>query len=234
MLLAVKSGDWFIPLSRGPVFRSEAPELRKFSHFAGEDKHYVVADFGRDAILEWTIHAGGLLDMKLRYQPEGRHLAFTGASFSFPESGVQRVSFLGKGPYRVWKNRMKGGEFNVWKKEPNNTITGHSGFEYPEFKGYYANLYWARFTDKEDRFFTVYSHSEDLFLRLFTPEEAPDPARTAVRHPRGDLSFMLGIPAIGTKFKEAKELGPQSDKYHYDWRRVQDGALQIKLTFDFR
>ena len=53
-------------------------------------------------------------------------------------------------------------------------------------------------------------------------------------HPPGELSFMLGIPAIGTKFKEAEELGPQSGKYHYTKRRVKGGALQIELTFDFR
>ena len=80
----------------------------------------------------------------------------------------------------------------------------------------------------------MYSRTEDLFLRLFTPEEAPDPARTTLQHPVGDISFMLGIPAIGTKFKEAKELGPQSKEYHYDSRRVKNGALQIELTFDFR
>ena len=128
---------------------------------------------------------------------------------------------------------MKGGEFNVWKKDHNNIITGHSGFEYPEFKGYYSNLYWVRITDQQNHSFTVFSHTEDLFLMLFTPEEAPYPARTSVNHPPGDLGFMLGIQAIGTKFKEAKELGPQSEMYHYDKRRVKGDALQIELTFDF-
>jgi ribosomal protein L20 len=45
---------------------------------------------------------------------------------------------------------------------------------------------------------------------------------------------MLGIPAIGTKFKKAQELGPQSVNYSYTKRRVKDGALRIELTFDFR
>jgi hypothetical protein len=69
---------------------------------------------------------------------------------------------------------------------------------------------------------------------LFTPDEAPDPARTKVEHPPGDLSFMLGIPAIGTKFKDPEQLGPQSREYYYMNRRVKDGALNIWLTFDFR
>lgn len=234
MLLEVKSNNWTIPLSSGPVFRPDSLKLKKFSHYAGENKHHVVADFGRDARLEWIFYSGGLVDMKLSYQPESSRVSYTGASFSYPENWVQAVTFLGKGPCRVWKNRMKGGEFNVWRKDYNNTITGHRGFEYPEFKGYYANMYWVRITDQQNRHFAVYSHTQDLFLRLFTPEEAPDPARTRLKHPPGDLGFMLGIPAIGTKFKEAEALGPQSGFYHYDRRRVQDAALQMELTFDFR
>ena len=232
--MSVRSDEWLIPLTRGPIFRSDTLQLKAFRHFAGENVHHVVADFGREARVEWTVHAGGVVDMKLNYQPEGYYIPYTGVSFSIPERGVQSVTYLGNGPYRVWKNRMRGGGFNVWKKNRNNTITGHSGFDYPEFKGYYSNLYWARVTDLQGRHFTVYSHTDDLFLRLFTPDEAPQPAKTAVIHPPGDLSFMLGIPAIGTKFKEAKELGPQSNNYHYTKRRVKDGALQIELTFDFR
>jgi len=233
-LQSVKSGDWLIPLSEGPVFRSDKLQLKSFRHFARENEHHVLADFGRDGSLEWIMHAGGLVDMKLKYQPEGGDLAFTGASFSLPENGVQSITFMGDGPHRVWKNRMKGVEFSVWRKDHNTTITGHSGFDYPEFKGYYSNLYWTRITDPRDRHFTVYTHTKDLFMKLFTPDEAPQAANTTVLHPPGDLSFMLGIPAIGTKFKRAEELGPQSGKYHYQKKRVKDGALQIELTFDFR
>ncbi len=129
---------------------------------------------------------------------------------------------------------MKGVQFHVWDKSYNNTITGHSVYEYPEFKGYYSHLYWARFFRNGEEEFTVYSRSEDLFLRLFTPEEAPDPARTTVNHPPGDLSFMKGIPAIGTKFKEARNLGPQSRLYQYRDRRVEGGGLSVSLVFDFR
>jgi len=233
-LRSVLSDGWQIPISNGPRFRSDMPQLRSLQHFAANGEHHVVADFGDDGLLEWVMHPGGVVDMKLSYQPEAGAIPYTGASFTFPENAVRSVTYEGNGPYRVWKNRMAGVGFNVWKKRYNNTITGYSGFDYPEFKGYYSNLYWARINDPQDRHFTVYSRTEDLFLRLFTPGEPPDPALTAVSHPGGDLSFMLGIPAIGTKFKEAKELGPQSGDYSYTKRRVKDGALRIELTFDFR
>lgn len=234
LLKKVFSGDREIPLSDGPVFRDQELKLEEFRHFSTDNCHHVIADYGRNGTLVWVIYSGGLVDMKLSYQPGGGKVPFTGASFSYPEPDMKSVKYLGKGPYRVWKNRMKGVNFNVWEKEYNNTVTGHSGFDYPEFKGYHANLYWAQFKDRQDNHFKVYSHTEDLFLRLFTPLEAPNPAATTLEHPVGDISFMLGIPAIGTKFKEAKELGPQSKEYHYDSRRVKEGALQIELTFDFR
>ena len=129
---------------------------------------------------------------------------------------------------------MPGGNFAVWNKPYNNTITGHAGFFYPEFKGYYSNLYWVTFRNNQAQEFTVYCRTEDIFLRLYTPEESPDPARTTVRHPPGDISFMHGIPAIGTKFKEADQLGPQSRSYQYNYRRLKDGALNLDLSFDFR
>ncbi len=234
MIKSVVSEGRVIPLSDGPVFSKDNIELKELRHFAGENNYHVVADFGRNGTLEWTLHAGGLLDMNLKYQPGGGNIPWTGASFSYPEEEIKSVKYLGNGPYRVWKNRMKGVSFNVWEKSYNNTITGHSGFEYPEFKGYYSNLYWANFTDQNEKQFTVYSSTEELFLRLFTPEEAPNSAGTTLQHPGGDISFMLGIPAIGTKFKRAEQLGPQSKGYHYQSRRVKDGALNIELTFDFR
>jgi len=99
---------------------------------------------------------------------------------------------------------------------------------------YYSKLYWAVISDKNERSFTVYSRNEDIFLRLFTPEEAPVLAKTTMEHPSGDISFMNGIPAIGTKFATADQNGPHSRPYSYMKRRVEGGALKIELTFDFK
>ena len=233
MLQKVESDGDIIPLSDGPHFRNEDPELLAFRHFDEGGSHHLVADYGKAGKLEWVLHPGGYVDMNLRYQPEGGRIPFTGAHFNYPEEQLDSVKYMGNGPYRVWKNRMAGGTFNVWGKPYNNTITGHSGFEYPEFKGYYSNLYWVDLTSKSGQQIKVYSKTEDLFLRLYTPEESPNPARTAVKHPEGDISFMLGIPAIGTKFKDAAQLGPHSKDYFYTPKRVEGGALQIELTFDF-
>lgn len=233
LIKVTSSGEPF-PLTNGPVFRQKQLVLKSFRHFPEGNSHRVVADFGEEARLDWTMQGGGLLEMVLTYRPEEAVVPYTGASFSFPEEELEAVRYLGNGPYRVWKNRMAGVGFNVWEKLVNTTITGYSGFDYPEFRGYYSNLYWVRFMEKNGPDFTVFSRTEDLFLRLLTPGEPPEPLHTALTHPPGDLSFMLGIPAIGTKFKEPQQLGPQSNEYQYLNRRVKDGALRVSLLFDFR
>jgi len=230
-----------LDLGKGPVFRVNAPKLLELTSFHQDGNHHVLASYERDQYLEWIMTPTGLVDMVLHYHPDqeegpwwSKPIHSTGAMFSFPEEAMRKVSLLAKGPYRVWKNREKGPEFGRWEKTYNNTITGHSGFEYPEFKGYYGNLYWATISNGKDPGFTVYSHTEDLFLKLLEPEEAPEPANTAMKHFPGQLGFMLAIPPMGTKFKHADQLGPQSGPYRYDPRRVEDGALHIHLSFDFR
>ena len=65
-----------------------------------------------------------------------------GLTFSYPEQECTGMRWLGRGPYRVWKNRVKGTNYAVWQKDYNNTVTGESfgNLVYPEFKGYHANL----------------------------------------------------------------------------------------------
>jgi hypothetical protein len=234
MLEKVSSEGKDLSLSGGFIVGKDMPPLKELEHFKMGNNLLVKVRFEDNSLFEWSLHEDGLLGLKASYGMGDSRVSFAGISFWYPEEKIQCVQLLGNGPYRVWKNRLSGGNFAVWDKPYNNTITGHTGFIYPEFKGYYSNLYWVTFSDKQDRKFTVYCRSDDIFLRLYSPEEPPDPARTTVKHPPGDISFLHGIPAIGTKFKEAGLLGPQSRPYQYDYRRIQGGALSLDLTFDFR
>ncbi len=54
-----------------------------------------------------------------------------GITFQYPEEKITGMKWLGRGPYRVWKNRLKGMQFGVWEKAYNNTVTGES-WNYPE------------------------------------------------------------------------------------------------------
>ena len=70
-------------------------------------------------------------------------------------------------------------------------------------------------------------------MKLFNPEPGPDPANTIVRHSKGDLSFLHGIPAIGNKFSKTDVLGPESAVYQFDAKRVLNDYLILSLVFDF-
>jgi len=152
-----------------------------------------------------------------------------GISFSYPEEKITGAKYLGSGPYRVWKNRMKGGTFGVWRKKYNKTMTGLS-WDYPEFKGYYKDLFWVVIENKESPFL-IYTETENLFLRLYTPDK-PEKDRnifTAPEFPSGDISFLHGINSIGTKFDAASNHGPEGAK-----NKIGPEWISGVLYFDFR
>ncbi|MGN6552796.1 MAG: hypothetical protein ACTHLW_03575 [Verrucomicrobiota bacterium] len=120
---------------------------------------------------------------------------------------------MGNGPSRVWKNRQRGTTFGVWENSYNDTITGYRDWDYPEFKGCFANLRWLQLDTTEG---TINVVPENIpFVQVLTPAQPPKDlvAKTKVNLPPAGLGFMHGIPAIGTKFTDAKESGPQGQPY---------------------
>ena len=126
--------------------------------------------FNMETEIRWLVKRNGLVYYHAKYRPKGNMRNF-GIDFSYPEENIISMEWFGKGPYRVWKNRMKGTSYDIWKKEYNNTMTGESyeDLTYPEFKGYHANLYWVAINTTESPFY-VFCASEDIFLRMLTPE----------------------------------------------------------------
>jgi beta-galactosidase/beta-glucuronidase len=258
-------------LTGGPVavgmkaqYRPDRSSLR----VEGEDAVFVARyDGGVDSI-EWRLTHDAALSMDALLLTRaggsgGFDDAFSdsrvynlGLTFNYPEAACGGVTWLGRGPYRVWKNRLPGTNYGVWHKEANNTITGESTglLTYPEFKGYHANLYWAQLlpakaktadakTSKkknatnadaasDDPAFTIYCASENVYFRLFTPEEPAgraDGKPTMPAFPEGDISFLLDIPAIQS-FKPIEQQGPQSQPGNIRIKKG-DAGLRIKISF---
>lgn len=157
-----------------------------------------------------------------------------GITFSYPEQNCKGMKWMGRGPYRVWKNRIAGTNYNIWHKEYNNTITGESydNLVYPEFKGYHANVYWATL-ESDEVSFTIYSRTDGIFYRIFTPLEPKYSAKkTMPDFPEGDISFLLDIPAI-CSFKPIEQQGPNSQPGNIRIKKG-DKGLQLNLMSDFR
>lgn len=239
LLEQVKNAKGIIPFHNGPVLQEAVNNYKNFTVSHEDGKVVIQSTFDKKEsynTLRWEILPSGQLKMHVQYFPESYFTRFVGVNFDFPESEIKAVEYMGMGPYRVWKNRMKGNQFGVWRKDYNNTATGEPPFEYPEFKGYHANMYWTKFIGKEQSFM-VFTDREDVFLRLYTPKEQQDTEWKNMDpiFPKGDISFMNGISAIGTKTQKPETTGPMGMKHvYYDFEKEPIRALHLVLYFDFK
>lgn len=177
----------------------------------------------------WTMYPGGWVSLDYAYHLQDT-VALAGISFSYPENFVLGAKWLGKGPYRVWKNRLQGVTNNVWENMYNNTQTGSYPWNFPEFKGYFADITWMELNTVEGKFL-VASQEPGLFVRLFDfyglSGVVPHPAL-----PTGDISFLDAIPPIGTKLAlnisaNTRNLGPAGE-----FTKLQ-GPVKRRLWFYF-
>ena len=81
--------------------------------------------------LHWYRLADGRLYLDAHILFDERKAALTdeskwqiGVSMRYPEAEVDSVRWLGDGPFRVWRNRLKGTQFGTWSLAYNNTVTG--------------------------------------------------------------------------------------------------------------
>jgi hypothetical protein len=159
----------------------------------------------------WTIYPSGWMSLDYEYQLEGVFDVF-GLDFHYAQGNVRAMRFLGRGPYRVWKNRLPGGTLDVWSNKYKDDVPGVT-WDFPEFKGYYRDWRWVVFSTEQGDI-TVVNETPDLFLGVYRPNDGPSPAKTELDVPNTGIALLHGIPAIGTKFKEPEQLGPESRQNH--------------------
>ncbi len=233
----IKNAKGTIPLTNGPVLQECVNNFQDFKHRMEGKNLIIESTFDRKKsynTLQWTIYPSGWVQMKINYFPGAYFTNLVGVNFSFPEDQAKSVRWLGSGPYRVWKNRMKGNQMGVWEKEYNNASTGEPPLTYPEFKGYHSNLYWMQLLTSGQPL-TVVTPDEDVFFRLFTPKPIVDEYNNVqMTFPTGDLSFMQGISGIGTKTQKPETTGPMGMKHiYYDYEKEPIRAKVLTVYFDF-
>jgi Glycosyl hydrolases family 2, TIM barrel domain/Glycosyl hydrolases family 2, sugar binding domain/Glycosyl hydrolases family 2/Beta galactosidase small chain len=211
-----------IPLSEGPLLAGMDLVLKKFVYYPNGKQYIVETNYDGPAVFhaKWTFVAGQKVRLDYEYNQEG-DAEFIGVAFRFPKDKITSMKWLGRGPYRVWKNRLKGQEFAVWQKSYNNTVTGEN-WNYPEFKGYHAEVNWVRLNCPKFSF-TIYAANPNIFLALLRP----DKEKAALKNnnvepafPNAEIGFLDSIPAIGTKFQAAKVMGPQSQINHANGKEI--------------
>ncbi len=216
VLLSVKNGEHTIPFNGGPFFTSsddnvlETPQKIALTIDDNMNQKTIeVKNHSNFDNLKWTISGNGWLKLEYEYSTQDS-LDYYGVSFNYPENRMYGMKWLGKGPYRVWGNRLKGQTIDVWQNTYKNFVPG-TNWDYPEFAGYYADFSWT-VLDTQDGAITIMTENDDLFLRMYSQMEAFEPRKAAMIWPKGDISFLNKIPDIGTKFQKASTLKPMEEK----------------------
>ncbi|HET9502512.1 MAG TPA: glycoside hydrolase family 2 TIM barrel-domain containing protein [Hymenobacter sp.] len=220
-----------LSFGNGPVLVGGAATFQSLAHHAEAGSEVVDVRYqGALTSARWTMSPNGWLRLDYAYDlPKGDYQT-AGLTFTYPENYVLGAKWLGKGPYRVWKNRLAGPTLNVWENPYNDTQTGAAPWLYPEFKGYFADVAWVELNTVEGKFL-VASPEPGLFVRLFDfyglSGVVPAPAL-----PAGNLSFLDAIPPISTKLglnidNNPKNLGPMSEANHLG------GVMRRTLYFYF-
>ncbi len=228
----VNNGKHNISLSGGPALAGIDGTINSLKYISGGDSLVMDINYKMSSgyyNVSWIFKAGKPAQMNYSYSIKGP-VDFMGITFNYPETNITGMRWLGQGPYRVWKNRMKGQQYGVWQKAYNNTITGENWL-YPEFKGWHANVGWVTIQNKEADF-TVYTGKENIFLQMLKPEK-PKGAKnenTSPPFPEGNIGFMHAISPIGTKFQPAEVMGPASQKN----MQLNYAPITGTLYFDFR
>ncbi|MCC9135580.1 glycoside hydrolase family 2 protein [Pontibacter silvestris] len=203
-----------LTFGNGPVMVAGNATVANMRHYKEGDGHVVEVNYTGDMnYAKWKMHGSGWLSLEYEYNLDGEY-PFTGISFNYPENFIIGAKWLGKGPYRVWKNRQQGVEHNVWENYYNDVQTGSAPWQYPEFKGYFADVSWMEFNTVEGKFL-VATLEDNLFVRRFDfyglSGIKPHPDL-----PVGNVSFLDNIPPLGTKLAlnisaNTKNLGPAGE-----------------------
>ncbi|MXV52279.1 glycoside hydrolase family 2 [Pedobacter sp. HMF7647] len=210
-MIASLANSTSMPLSfkDGPVLVSGNAVFDSLSYKLENNQATIEANYTGDMQkITWTMVPSGWLKMDYSYTLQGKY-PFGGISFNYPENFVLGARWLGKGPYRVWKNRLEGVSCSTWENLKNNTQTGAAPWIYPEFKGYFADVSWIQMNTVEGKFL-VGTPDDELYVRLFDfyglTGLKPHPDL-----PKGDISFLDGIPAIGSKL--GMRITPHPENY---------------------
>ena len=230
-LSKVKKSPSIISLSGAMPVSGVKYNLKELKHYSAGLQYIVEPVYEGESFfaIKWIFTPGAPVQLTYSYAQKGP-ADMIGLSFDYPEEKITGIKWMGRGPYRAWKNRLKGQQFGVWHKQYNSTVTGEDWI-YPEFKGYHAECYWATIETKESSF-TIINGTDGIFLQLLRPSKPLHASNnnTSPAFPEGNIGLMSAIPPIGTKFQSADKLGPQSQQN----MQLNYAPFSGTVWFDFR
>ncbi|HSB28405.1 MAG TPA: glycoside hydrolase family 2 TIM barrel-domain containing protein [Pyrinomonadaceae bacterium] len=237
MIERVMNRNGSLPISNGPRIAAYRRNNRKYDSVAGvanlrefqsrleADTAIIEAAFdGVLRNLRWRISADGASGLRAQldyeYSLDGV-VDILGIQFSSVAEQIRSLHWLGMGPYRVWQNRLQGTTLDVFQNEYNESTPGERWI-FPEFKGYFRDLHWARFETREGPF-TISTTARRPYLGLFKPN---DGVNGLLDFPDVGIAILDVIPAMRNKFHTTEEIGPQS--------KAQEVSGVVKRSIEFK
>lgn len=234
-LLGVEVGGKAISLSNGPRFMAARRSDRSLDQFYNHDdkeaekKKTLYTEFvdqGAFVGFEWkeseaklvaTYQHGSLDEVDWQFLSDGSvavtcHYNFGGVvdmmgmAFDYPESKVRSKAWVGNGPYRVWQNREQGPQYGYWQNDYNDPIPAES-WDYPEFKGYFANVKWMQFKTDEGKI-GFSGLTADEHMGVYTPRDGRDGLLYTL--PQTGLAVFKVIPSVRNKVNTTDLNGPSA------------------------
>lgn len=249
LLQQVSVGGKVIPFGNGPRFvaakRSDRSQDGFFNHddkeaFKKKTEYTEYADQGafagfefKDGVLTANYRHGSLNQVRYSFQADGGVLIdidytfngvvdLLGVAFDYPEQNVKSKRWVGKGPYRVWQNRIEGPQFGYWQNDYNDPIPGET-WEYPEFKGYFLNVDWMKVNTSEGAIGIELMTGK---VGVYTPRDGRD--HLLYDLPETGISILRAIPAVRNKVNTTDLNGPSAQPY---WSKGK-GSINAILRFE--
>jgi hypothetical protein len=198
---------------------TEYADQGAFAGFSFSDST-LVANYRHGSLekVTWRFLADGGLYMDARSNFFGV-VDLMGVCFDYPEQMVKSKTWVGKGPYRVWQNRLEGPQYGLWSNDYNDPIPGET-WEYPEFKGYFSNVAWMQFNTTEGQF-----GIEGLSLKVgvYTPRDGRDHILYTL--PETGIALLNVIPAVRNKVNTTDLNGPSAQPFFAKWGREHVTAI---------
>lgn len=201
----------------------------KFSGFSVKESNGFLTLTARYALgtldsVSWKFGNGKSVEISAFYN-FGGVVDEMGVMFDYPEDKVQSKSWVGAGPYRVWQNRMQGPEFGYWSNKYNDPIPGES-WEYPEFKGYFANVRWMTINTSEGKM-TIEPLTDNQFVGVYQPRDGRDHLLYTL--PQTGISLMRVIPSVRNKVNTTDLNGPSAQPF---WAKNEGYVAKFNLTVE--
>ena len=201
---------------------TEYPDQGAFDSFTFSDSTLVVNYLhGSINTVTWRFLADGGVYMNVDYYFNGV-VDLMGICFDYPETMMKSKQWVGKGPYRVWQNRMEGPQYGLWQNDYNDPIPGES-WDYPEFKGYFSNVSWMKLNTSEGAIGIELMTGK---IGIYTPRDGRD--HLLYNLPETGISILRTIPAVRNKVNTTDLNGPSAQPY---WSKGK-GSISAILHFE--